>query len=780
MPHNPSCCSGNHKTVETHRQTDPVCGMTVNTENAKHIHRHEDQTYYFCNPRCLDKFVAAPETYLHKQDTPPNKGAEDMDYTCPMHPDIVQKGPGPCPICGMALEPVEITLQEDTSELEAMRLRFRWSLLFTVPVFVLAMSEMIPALDPAQYVPATLLAWFQLVLTAPVVFWAGWPFLQRAWASLQTRNLNMFTLIGLGTLVAYLYSVVAVLLPELFPPEFKTGHGQVAVYFEAAAVIITLVLLGQVMELKARSQTNAAIQALLGMAAKTARKVQNDGSEVDIPIEQVHVDDLLRVRPGEKIPVDGVIEQGASHIDESMITGEPIAVNKAEGDAVIGATINGNGSFVFRAKKIGRDTMLAQIVQMVATAQRSRAAIQKLADTVSAWFVPAVILVAIVTFFVWWATGPEPSLTYGLVNAVAVLIIACPCALGLATPMSIMVASGKGASVGVLFKNAEAIEVFKQVDTLVVDKTGTLTEGKPRLTEICLLAGMHDSTVLQLAAALEKNSEHPLAEAIVQKAQEQNLAIPTCENFEAVTGSGVQGTVDGQVILLGNQTLMQRNDIDCSELISKATTFQELGQTVMFLAVQGVLAGIFVVADPIKETSAEAIRQLHAQGLRIVMLTGDNQSTAQAVAAQLGIDQVVAGVLPAQKAAHVKALQKQGAIVAMAGDGVNDAPALATANVGIAMGSGTDIAMESAGVTLIKGDLLGILRARKISQQTMRNIKQNLFFAMVYNGLGVPIAAGVLYPVFGLLLSPMFAAAAMSFSSVSVIGNALRLKNTTV
>jgi len=657
-----------------------------------------------------------------------------------------------------------------------MRRRFWVSTVLTIPVVIIAMAHYLPGRPLERLASREILSWLELILATPVVLWGGWPFFVRGVQSVIRRSLNMFTLIGLGVSVAYAYSIIAKLLPGIFPDSFRGPSGEVAVYFEAAAVIVTLVLLGQVLELKARGQTSAAIRALLGLAPKTARRLREDGTEEDVPLELVQVGDRLRVRPGEKVPVDGVVLEGKTSVDESMVTGEPIPVEKEPGSRVIGATVNGTGSLVIRAEKVGSDTLLAQIVKMVAEAQRSRAPIQKLVDVVAAWFVPVVVLTAVVTFIVWATLGPEPRMAHALINAVAVLIIACPCALGLATPMSIMVATGKGATVGVLFKNAEAIEVMRKVDTLVVDKTGTLTEGKPKLVNVAPLDGVDEQTLLRLAAALEKGSEHPLAAAIVNGALERDLEVHEAESFEYLTGRGVTGIVDGHRVALGNRRLLEELGIDPGELAERAEDLAKEGQTVMFVAIEGQAAGLVGVADPIKETTPGAIDRLHEEGLRIVMLTGDNRTTAQAVAARLNLDEVIPEVLPDQKAEKVKKLQAAGRFVAMAGDGINDAPALAQAQVGIAMGTGTDVAMESAGVTLVKGDLRGIVRARILSRATMRNIRQNLFFAFIYNSLGVPIAAGVLYPWFGILLSPIIAAAAMSFSSVSVVTNALRLK----
>jgi len=699
------------------------------------------------------------------------------DYTCPMHPEIVRDEPGECPICGMALEPRQVSAEEEENpELKDMTHRFRIGVVLTVPVVALAMGGYVPGVSMDALVPHGIRVWIELALATPVVLWSGLPFFQRGWRSVVTWNLNMFTLIAIGVGVAYAYSVIATLLPGIFPSSFRGESGAVGVYFEAAAVIVTLVLLGQVLELRARSSTNAAIRALLGLAPKTARRVNADGSEEDVPLEQVRIGDRLRIRPGEKVPVDGRVLEGRSSVDESMITGEPIPVEKGEGDRVIGATVNGTGSLVIEAERVGSDTLLSQIVQMVAEASRSRAPIQNLVDVVAAYFVPAVVMIAFLTFIVWGIWGPEPAMAYALINAVAVLIIACPCALGLATPMSIMVASGKGASVGVLFRNAEAIQTLRQVDTLVVDKTGTLTEGRPRLQDVVPAEGFEEQEVLRLAASLERGSEHPLAAAIVQGAEERGIQLERYTDFESVTGKGVKGRIGEHEVALGNPALLASLGVDAEALADEAETLRADGRTVMFVALDGRRAGLVAVADPVKETTPEAIEALHAEGLRIVMLTGDSETTAKAVAKRLGIDEVIAGVLPEQKADKVKALQAEARFVAMAGDGINDAPALAQAQVGIAMGTGTDVAMESAGVTLVKGDLLGIVRARRLSRVTMRNIRQNLFFAFIYNSLGVPVAAGVLYPFFGILLSPIIAAAAMSFSSVSVVGNALRLR----
>ena len=754
--------------------------MTVDPNKAAGSYEYKGKTYYFCSTHCLHRFREDPEDFLHKSALPIVRieSKPGQKYTCPMHPEIVRDAPGSCPICGMALEPVTVSLDdEENPELVDMNRRFWVSLLLTIPVFAIGMSDLIPGQPLQHRVAQTALNWVQLLLATPVVLWGGWPFFERAWQSIVNRSLNMFTLIGLGVGVGYGFSLIAVIVPQLFPPSFRGHGGAVPVYFEAAAVITTLVLLGQVLELRARSQTGNALRALLGLAPKTARRINPDGHEEDVQLDHVHVGDRLRVRPGEKVPVDGVILEGSSAVDESMVTGEPIPVEKGSGERVVGGTVNGRGSFVMQAERVGSETLLSQIVQMVAEAQRSRAPIQRLADLVSSYFVPAVVAIAVLTFIVWSIWGPEPRMAYGLVNAVAVLIIACPCALGLATPMSIMVGTGKGANSGVLFKNAEAIEVLRKVDTLVVDKTGTLTEGKPKLVSVVTTSGIDEATLLRLAASLERSSEHPLAAAIVGGAQERGLELVEATGFDSITGKGVRGEVDGRTVLLGNRALLDELKIDMREVAPKAEELRADSQTVMFVAVEGRLAGLLGVADPIKRTTQDAIKQLHADGIRIVMVTGDSRTTAEAVARKLNIDEVVAEVLPYEKVSAVKKFQSEGRVVAMAGDGINDAPALAQADVGIAMGTGTDVAMMSAEVTLVKGDLNGIVRARTLSRATMRNIKQNLFFAFVYNSLGVPIAAGVLYPFFGILLSPMIAAAAMSFSSVSVIANALRLRS---
>jgi Cu+-exporting ATPase len=797
--------------------TDPVCGMSVDAATELR-EEYDDTTYGFCCGHCREKFRADPGRYVGEQVPEPEPTPEGTayicpmcpevrelgpascpkcgmalepevplgpatrtEYTCPMHAEVVSDEPGSCPICGMALEPVTVTLEEEANpELLDMTRRFWVSVALSLPVLIIAMGGMIPGNPLTDLIPHRMSSWIEFALATPVVLWAGWPFFVRGWQSIVTRNLNMFTLIGLGVAVGFGYSVVATLLPQIFPDSFRNEMGEVGVYFEAAAVIVTLVLLGQVMELRARHRTGAAIKALLGLAPATARRLRDDGTEEDIPLDQVHPGDRLRVRPGERVPTDGVVVEGASALDESMITGEPIPVEKTAGDTVVGATVNGTGMLVMRAERVGAETLLSQIVQMVAEAQRSRAPIQRLADVVAGYFVPAVVLAAASAFVVWAMVGPEPRMAYALINAVAVLIIACPCALGLATPMSIMVAAGKGASLGVLFRNAEAIEIMRDVDTLVVDKTGTLTLGKPELVRVVVAEGWTDAELLRLSASLERGSEHPLAAAIVAGAQDRGIALAPPEAFESATGMGVRGTVDGRNVVLGTHDYLSGLGVDAGTLDEPAGAMREEGQTVMLVAVDGKPAGLLGVADPVKDTTAQALRHLHQEGVRVTMLTGDNRATAEAVSRRLEIDDVVAEVLPDQKADVVKRLQGEGRVVAMAGDGINDAPALAQAHVGIAMGTGTDVAMESAGVTLVKGDLRGIVRARRLSRATMRNIKQNLFFAFVYNSVGVPIAAGVLYPVFGLLLSPMIAAAAMSFSSVSVITNALRLRGVRV
>ena len=767
---------------------DPVCGMKVDKNAPAGTVEFAGQAYFFCSKHCVEKFRADPRRYVEpsaqpltqigikKEPSPPRPAIAAREYTCPMHPEIVRDRPGSCPICGMALEPRAITAtEEENPELMDMTRRFWVSVILTLPVFLIGMNDLLPGRPFERLASMDTLGWIQLVLATPVVLWCGWPFFVRAWQSVFNRNPNMFTLIGLGVAVAYVYSVIAKIAPGVFPVSFK-AHGVVPVYFEAAAVITTLVLLGQVLELKARSRTGTAIRALLNLAPKTARRIGEDGNEEDVPLDQVQVGDRLRVRPGEKVPVDGRVVEGASFVDESMVTGEPIPVEKRDGDGVIGATVNTTGSFVMRAERVGSETVLARIVQMVAEAQRSRAPIQRLADVVASYFVPAVIVAAIVTFLAWAFVGPEPRLVYALINAVAVLIIACPCALGLATPMSVMVAMGKGASAGVLFKNAKAIEVMRKIDTVVVDKTGTLTEGKPKLVSAVAMEDIDESELLRLTASLERASEHPLAAAIVRGAEERGIDLVKVESFESLTGKGVRGIIKGRAVAVGNRGLIDELKIDTRKLSEEAERLRAGGETVMFVIISGQASGLIAVADPIKASTPEAIQALHAEGVRIVMVTGDNRTTAEAVAHQLNVDEVIADVLPEQKVEVVKRLQQEGHLAAMAGDGINDAPALGQAHVGIAMGTGTDVAMESADITLVKGDLRGIVRARRLSHATMRNIKQNLFWAFIYNILGVPIAAGVLYPVFGILLSPMIAAAAMSFSSVSVIANALRLR----
>lgn len=778
---NHSCChAGNHdhrsepKAGSEH--IDPVCGMKVKPETAKGNSLYKGTTYYFCSVKCKTKFDADPSAYLDKKEEREKDLPKDVEYTCPMHPEIKQIGPGTCPICGMALEPTTVSLdqEEDRSEYLDMRKRFWISTALSLPLLMISMGgrHLI-----SSHLMQSWMSYLEFALATPVVLWAGFPFFERFWQSLKNKSPNMFTLIGLGVAVAYLFSLVALFLPDLFPTSFRDPHtGQVGLYFEAAAVIVTLVLLGQVLELKARGQTSAAIRALLGLAPKTARIVREDGSEEEVSIESIQAGDQLRVRPGEKVPVDGIVISGSSSIDESMVTGEPIPVEKSAHAKVIGGTINGTGSLLIRAEKVGKDTLLSQIVQMVADAQRSRAPIQKLADQVSAFFVPAVIFASIVTAIIWGIWGPEPRFAYAIVNAVAVLIIACPCALGLATPMSIMVATGKAASLGILFKNAEAIEELRKVTVLVVDKTGTLTEGKPKLMTVQPQPGFSENDFLSLVAAVENASEHPLALAIVIGATERQLTISKAENFQSVTGKGATAQVSGKTISVGNKKMMTDLSISFDEIAVGADRLQNEGQTVMFVAIDGQFAGLIGVADPVKATTIEVVRSLKESGIKVIMVTGDNERTAKAVAARVGIEEVVADVLPSRKVEIVKEHQSRGAIVAMAGDGINDAPALAQAQVGIAMGTGTDIAMKSAGITLVKGDLRGILKARELSEATIANIKQNLFFAFFYNAAGVPIAGGILYPMFGVLLSPMYAALAMSLSSVSVIANAVRLR----
>jgi Cu+-exporting ATPase len=762
--------------VQAGTHTDPVCGMQVNPSAAAGSYDYHGTTYYFCCTHCLHKFRADPEAFLHPSPQP--KAPAGAKYICPMDPEVIADKPGACPKCGMALEPRTVMLDDlPNPELTEMTHRFWWCVALSLPVLLLAMSEMIPGQPVQHALSMKFINWIQFLLATPVVLWGGWPFFQRGWVSIINRSPNMFTLIAIGTGAAYLFSVSALLFPGAFPASFRGHGGEVAVYFEAAAVITTLVLLGQVLELRARAQTSSAIRSLLGLAPKTARVIRINGIEEDIPLEFVRAGAKLRVRPGEKIPVDGVVVEGASSVDESMLTGEPIPVEKIAGSKVTGGTVNGTGSFMMRAERVGSETMLAQIVQMVAEAQRSRAPIQRIADRVSAWFVPAVIVAAILTFIIWAVIGPEPRLAYALVNAVAVLIIACPCALGLAVPMSVMVGTGRGAMAGVLIRNAEVLEKMVAVNTLVLDKTGTITEGKPKLGSIVAADGANDAEVLRLAAGLEKNSEHPLAAAIVNAAIEKGIALPDVCDFRSQTGKGVIGEIDQQPVALGNAALMNELSASVSAFAAQADALRKDGQTVMFLAVHQQAVGLLGVTDPLKAGAAEAVRTLQSEGVRVLMLTGDNSITAEAVARAAGVTEVQAEILPAQKAEIVKQLQQQpGTIVAMAGDGVNDAPALAQADVGLAMGTGTDIAMQSAGITLISGDLRGLVRARHLSREVMKNIRQNLFFAFVYNVLGVPLAAGILYPFFGLLLSPMIASAAMTFSSVSVITNALRLK----
>ena len=781
-----------HSTTETlpsDLARDPVCGMNV-PRTSRHRHTHEGVEYFFCCGHCLAKFKGDPLRYAAAvgvaekltMGAAPAAAPMDAEYTCPMHPEVRRKGPGICPKCGMALEPVSGGGDggEENAELRDMNRRFWFSVALTAPLMLLVMAAMLPGHPVSRFLSMRMQTWVELMLATPVCLWSAWPFYERAVLSVKHGSLNMFTLTGLGVGVAYGYSLVATLAPGMFPPSFHDEMGGVAVYFEAAAAIVTLILLGQVLELRARGRTGAAIKKLLGLSAKSAHRIRKDGSEEEAPLETVCVWDRLRVRPGEKIPVDGEVLEGHSAVDESMVTGESVPAEKHPGDKVVGATVNGRGSFIMRAEKVGSETLLARIVAMVGEAQRTRAPIQRLADVVSGYFVPIVMLVAVAAFAAWSVFGPQPRLAHALINAVAVLIIACPCALGLATPMSIMVAMGKGAGMGVLFRSAEAIETLRKVDTLVVDKTGTLTEGMPVLAALETASGFDERLLLQLAAGLERDSEHPLASAIIKSAAERGVPMSTVENFESVPGKGVKGRVEGREILLGNLVMMRDMKIDLGDLAVRADALRHEGQSVLFAAVDGKAAGLFGAADPVKKTTAGAIKALHDEGVRIVMLTGDNRVTAEAVARSLGLDEVIAGVLPHEKAEKIKSLQREGRVVAMAGDGINDAPALAQAQVGIAMGDGTDVAMESAGVTLVKGDLHGIVRARRLSRKTMTNIKQNLFFAFVYNTIGVPVAAGVLYPAFGLLLSPVLAAAAMSFSSVSVIGNALRLRNAEV
>lgn len=803
-----SSCARHEMNHDATSAKDPVCGMTVNPQRSISL-IHQDHTYFFCRPACRDKFKADPEAYLNK--APPSKEPDGRHficpmcpgvssdrpsacpscgmalepethastrrtiYTCPMHPEIEQEKSGTCPKCGMVLEPMAVTLEEDDPELRNMSRRFMLSLLLSLPLFILAMAHDLFTGFTEGLISTPMLQKIEFALATPVVLWAGWPFFQRGWASIINRHLNMFTLIAIGVGVAWSYSTVATFLPEIFPASVRMPNGSVAVYFEAAAVIISLVLLGQVLELKARHKTGAAIKLLLELAPNTARVVRSQG-EMDIPLEQVQVGDTLRIRPGDKVPTDGVVTAGTTNIDESMVTGEAMPVGKQSGDRLIGGTVNGTGSILMRAERVGEDTLLAQIVRMVSEAQRSRAPIQRLADSVAGYFVPAVVLVAIVTLVAWGLWGPEPRLAYAVINAVAVLIIACPCALGLATPMSIMVATGRGALLGVLIKDATALETLEKVNTLVVDKTGTLTRGKPKLIRILVADDADENDVLRLAASLEQASEHPLGAAIVEEAREKAVSLLPVEQFESTTGKGVRGSIQKQSVAIGNPAMMQQLQINMADWDERADELRAAGQTAMFLAVDGVITALLGVADPVKDATPQAINDLHAEGLRVVMLTGDNRRTAETVAAKLGIDQIQAEVLPGDKTKYIKSLQAAGNVVAMAGDGINDAPALAQADVGIAMGTGTDIAMQSADLTLIKGDLGGIVRGIRLSRAAMKNIRQNLFFAFVYNSIGVPVAAGVFYPFFGLLLSPMLAAAAMSLSSVSVIGNALRLR----
>ncbi len=756
---------------------DPVCGMTVDPHTAKHRADYRGHTYYFCNPGCRTKFIADPQKYLGKRE--PEPVVEGATYTCPMHPEIRQIGPGACPICGMALEPEIATADSGPNpELADMTRRFWIGGALALPVVVLEMGGHL--VGGHNWIDPTLSNWIQFAFATPVVLWAGWPFFVRGYQSLLTRNLNMFTLIAMGTGVAYVYSIVATLAPATFPENFRIHEGAVAAYFEAAAVITVLVLLGQVLELRARAATSGAIRALLDLAPKTARRVKDDGSDEEVSLDAIAVGDRLRVRPGDKVPVDGAVLEGHSALDESMVTGESMPVTKDKDARVIGGTINMSGSFVMRADKVGRDTLLAQIVQMVASAQRSRAPIQRLADQVAGWFVPAVIAVALLAFAAWATFGPEPRFAFGLVAAVSVLIIACPCALGLATPMSIMVGVGRGAQLGVLIKNAEALERMEKVDTLVIDKTGTLTEGKPKVVAVVALPGLDEAQVLRFAASAERSSEHPLAAAIVAAAAERKIELGTVRGFDAPAGKGVIGMVEGKRLALGSAKFLAELNIDTAPLAQEAERLRQDGATAIFLAINGKPVGVIAIADPVKATTPEALKALVASGVRVVMLTGDNRTTALAVAKRLGIAEVEADVLPDQKSAVIEKLTREGRVVAMAGDGVNDAPALAAAAVGIAMGTGTDVAIESAGITLLKGDLTGIVKARALSAAVMSNIRQNLFFAFIYNAAGVPIAAGVLYPAFGLLLSPIIAAAAMALSSVSVVGNALRLRHTSL
>lgn len=757
---------------------DPVCGMTVEPTHSAAQAVHDGETYYFCSAGCHAKFTAHPQQFVTRSNGAEAKAVaapEGAIWTCPMHPEIQRPGPGSCPICGMALEPVMPTANEGQSpEYRDMLRRFWIGLVLTLPVFALEMGGHLTGLH--QWLERQTGNWIQMALATPVVLWAGWPFFERAWMSLKTRSLNMFTLIAMGTGVAWAYSMVAVLAPQIFPAAFRAADGSVAVYFEAAAVITVLVLLGQVLELRARETTSGAIRALLDLSPKRARRVGADGEDEEVALEDIQLGDTLRVRPGEKVPVDGVVLEGQGSVDESMVTGESMPVSKALGAVLIGGTINQTGALVMRADKIGRDTMLARIVQMVADAQRSRAPIQRLADAVAAWFVPAVILIAIAAFITWSLIGPPPTMGYGLIAAVAVLIIACPCALGLATPMSIMVGVGRGAQAGILIKNAEALERMEKVDTLVVDKTGTLTEGKPAVVSIETAEGQSQDEVLRIAASLERMSEHPLAQAVVKAAEQKGLVLSEPTNVDQPVGKGITGTVDGRAVVVGKAVFFDELGVPTGMLAARADELRADGATAIFLGIDGVTAGVIAIADPVKTSTPQALKDLASAGIRVIMLTGDNRITAEAIGRRLGIVDIEADVMPDQKSAVVERLRAEGRVVAMAGDGVNDAPALAAADVGIAMGSGTDVAIESAGVTLLKGDLTGIVRAQHLSKATMRNIRQNLFFAFAYNVAGIPVAAGVLYPVFGLLLSPIIAAAAMALSSVSVIGNALRLK----
>lgn len=763
--------------MSKHTVKDPVCGMDVDPHTTEHRSQHAGKPWYFCSSHCKTKFDANPEGILRGEKEATTPAPPGSIYTCPMHPEIRQEGPGDCPICGMGLEPELVSLDDGPSaELTDMTRRFWIGLLLAFPVFLLEMGSHLVNID--HLLSPQTSNWIQLVLATPVVLWSGWPFFVRGWNSVLSRNLNMFSLIALGTGVALVYSLVATFIPHTFPEAFRQADGSVAVYFEAAAVIVVLVLLGQILELRAREKTSGAIRALLDLAPATARKLDDNGEEADVALEEITVGDRLRVRPGDKVPLDGEVLDGRSNVDESMVTGEPLPVTKQVGDQVIGGSINQQGSFIMRADKVGRDTMLSQIVQMVATAQRSRAPIQGLVDKVSSWFVPAVIVIAAIAFVVWSIYGPTPPMTFGLIVAVSVLIIACPCALGLATPMSIMVGVGRGAQNGILIRNAEALERMERVDTVVVDKTGTLTEGKPQVTKLVPLNGFNEAELMRYAGGLEKGSEHPLAHAILEKAAEMQLELPDAEGFDSPNGKGVVGSIDGKRALLGNRILMAAEHVDTTAFDEQADQLRSDGATVIFAAVEGKICGLIAIADPIKATTKSAIAALHKVGLRVVMLTGDNHTSAEAVARLLDIDEVEAEVLPEDKGKFVQRLKNAGHIVAMAGDGVNDAPALATADVGIAMGTGTDVAIESAGITLLRGDLMGIVEARQLSMATMRNIRQNLFFAFAYNSAGIPIAAGVLYPFFGILLSPIFAAAAMSLSSVSVIANALRLRVT--